>query len=180
MNELELTLQSWVAEEVGDPGALISGVRRTSAGFSRENWVFDATWTVDGHAQTHAQGDTSMIARIATFPTLPPDISAEVRRNVLERFMPALRAQECVYGASAAFDAVGKATALSQRLDQRLALECSFEQLLAPAQMARPPLPQRRPVALGQLLQASTACRRRCLPLSRHDGDGAGRGPRAG
>ena len=35
-----------------------------------------------------------MIARIATFPTLPPDISAEVRRNVLERFMPALRAQD--------------------------------------------------------------------------------------
>ena len=35
-----------------------------------------------------------MIARIATFPTLPPDVSAEVRRNVLERFMPALRAQD--------------------------------------------------------------------------------------
>jgi hypothetical protein len=35
-----------------------------------------------------------MIARIATFPTLPPDISAEVRRNVLQRFMPALRAQD--------------------------------------------------------------------------------------
>jgi len=35
-----------------------------------------------------------MIARIATFPTLPPDISAEVRRNVLERFMPAIRAQD--------------------------------------------------------------------------------------
>jgi hypothetical protein len=35
-----------------------------------------------------------MIARIATFPSLPPDVSAEVRRNVLERFMPALRAQD--------------------------------------------------------------------------------------
>lgn len=35
-----------------------------------------------------------MIARIATFPSLRPDTSAEVRRNVLERFMPALRAQE--------------------------------------------------------------------------------------
>ena len=35
-----------------------------------------------------------MIARIATFPTLAPEIEAEVRRNVLERFMPALRAQE--------------------------------------------------------------------------------------
>jgi quinol monooxygenase YgiN len=35
-----------------------------------------------------------MIARIATFPTLPPDVSAEVRRNVLDRFIPALRAQD--------------------------------------------------------------------------------------
>jgi heme-degrading monooxygenase HmoA len=35
-----------------------------------------------------------MIARIATFPKLPPEVDAEVRRNVLERFMPALRAQE--------------------------------------------------------------------------------------
>jgi hypothetical protein len=35
-----------------------------------------------------------MIARIATFRRLPPEISAEVRRNVLERFMPALSAQD--------------------------------------------------------------------------------------
>ena len=35
-----------------------------------------------------------MIARIATFPPLAPEIAAEVRRNVLERFMPALRVQE--------------------------------------------------------------------------------------
>jgi quinol monooxygenase YgiN len=35
-----------------------------------------------------------MMARIATFPTLPPEMSAEVRRNVLERFMPAIRAQD--------------------------------------------------------------------------------------
>jgi len=35
-----------------------------------------------------------MIARIATFTTLPPEISAEVRRNVLERFMPAIRSQD--------------------------------------------------------------------------------------
>ncbi len=35
-----------------------------------------------------------MIARIATFPQLTPEVAAEVRRNVLERFMPALRAQE--------------------------------------------------------------------------------------
>ena len=35
-----------------------------------------------------------MIARIATFPTLPPEISAEVRRNVVERFMPAIRGEK--------------------------------------------------------------------------------------
>jgi hypothetical protein len=35
-----------------------------------------------------------MIARIATFASLPPDVSAEVRRNVLERFMPAIRTQD--------------------------------------------------------------------------------------
>ena len=35
-----------------------------------------------------------MIARIATFPTLPADVSAEVHRNVMDRFMPALRAQD--------------------------------------------------------------------------------------
>jgi hypothetical protein len=35
-----------------------------------------------------------MIARIATFPSLPPEISAEVRRNVLDRFMPAIRVQD--------------------------------------------------------------------------------------
>jgi hypothetical protein len=35
-----------------------------------------------------------VIARIATFAMLPPDVSAEVRRNVLERFMPAIRAQD--------------------------------------------------------------------------------------
>jgi aminoglycoside phosphotransferase (APT) family kinase protein len=43
-------LRAWVAEEVGDPAASIGEVRRTSAGFSRENWVFDATWTAGGQA----------------------------------------------------------------------------------------------------------------------------------
>jgi hypothetical protein len=35
-----------------------------------------------------------MIARIARFPTLAADVSAEVHRNVMDRFMPALRAQD--------------------------------------------------------------------------------------
>jgi aminoglycoside phosphotransferase (APT) family kinase protein len=37
------TLAAWLTEEVGEP-VTISELRRTSAGFSRENWVFDATW----------------------------------------------------------------------------------------------------------------------------------------
>lgn len=42
--DLSGALRQWIADEVGDPEATISGVRRTSAGFSRENWVFDASW----------------------------------------------------------------------------------------------------------------------------------------
>jgi len=34
-----------------------------------------------------------MIARIATFAPMPAEIEAEARRNLLERFQPALRAQ---------------------------------------------------------------------------------------
>jgi hypothetical protein len=34
-----------------------------------------------------------MIARIGTFHPLAPDVAAESRRNLLERFLPALRAQ---------------------------------------------------------------------------------------
>ena len=34
-----------------------------------------------------------MIARIGTFQPMPPDVAAESRRNLLERFLPALRAQ---------------------------------------------------------------------------------------
>jgi aminoglycoside phosphotransferase (APT) family kinase protein len=36
-------LVAWLSEEVGGPVA-VEGLRRTSAGFSRENWVFTATW----------------------------------------------------------------------------------------------------------------------------------------
>ncbi len=35
-----------------------------------------------------------MIARVATFPNLSSEIGAEVRRNVLERFLPAVSAQD--------------------------------------------------------------------------------------
>ncbi len=43
-------LAAWLSDEVGAP-VTIGELRRTSAGFSRENWVFDATW--DGGARHH-------------------------------------------------------------------------------------------------------------------------------
>jgi aminoglycoside phosphotransferase (APT) family kinase protein len=52
--DLSEALRQWVADEVGDPAAAISGVRRTSAGFSRENWVFDASWTEGGQSRQAA------------------------------------------------------------------------------------------------------------------------------
>jgi aminoglycoside phosphotransferase (APT) family kinase protein len=36
-------LGAWLTEEVGDT-VTIGSLRRTSAGYSRENWLFDATW----------------------------------------------------------------------------------------------------------------------------------------
>jgi aminoglycoside phosphotransferase (APT) family kinase protein len=36
-------LAAWLADEVGEP-VVIGELKRTSAGFSRENWVLDATW----------------------------------------------------------------------------------------------------------------------------------------
>jgi aminoglycoside phosphotransferase (APT) family kinase protein len=52
--DLTEALRRWIADELGDPQASISGVRRTSAGFSRENWVFDASWTEAGQPRTAA------------------------------------------------------------------------------------------------------------------------------
>jgi aminoglycoside phosphotransferase (APT) family kinase protein len=52
--DLTEALRRWIADEVGDPQLSISGVRRTSAGFSRENWVFDASWTDAGESRTAA------------------------------------------------------------------------------------------------------------------------------
>jgi aminoglycoside phosphotransferase (APT) family kinase protein len=42
-------LADWLTDEVGEP-VEVSQLRRTSAGFSRENWVFDATWARETHA----------------------------------------------------------------------------------------------------------------------------------
>jgi len=51
-------LQAWVAEELGDPSARVEGLRRTSAGFSRENWEFDLV-----HGGALPGGREAMIAR---------------------------------------------------------------------------------------------------------------------
>ena len=42
-------LEAWLSDEVGEAVA-VDGLRRTSMGFSRENWVFDATWGGASHA----------------------------------------------------------------------------------------------------------------------------------
>jgi len=41
-------LEAWLTDEVGEHVA-VGEVRRTSAGFSRENWVFDASWAGARH-----------------------------------------------------------------------------------------------------------------------------------
>jgi aminoglycoside phosphotransferase (APT) family kinase protein len=45
----EEQLATWLRDEVGE-AVEVGGIRRTSAGFSRENWVFDATWGGETHA----------------------------------------------------------------------------------------------------------------------------------
>jgi aminoglycoside phosphotransferase (APT) family kinase protein len=47
-------LTAWLADELNDPAVRIDGLRRTSVGYSRENWVFDATWQADGRTRTGA------------------------------------------------------------------------------------------------------------------------------
>lgn len=44
-------LAVWLAGELGDPSLRIDNLRRTSVGYSRENWVFDAVWTANGQTQ---------------------------------------------------------------------------------------------------------------------------------
>jgi hypothetical protein len=44
-------LAAWLTDELAAP-VRIENLRRTTAGFSRENWVFDATW--DGDEQLAA------------------------------------------------------------------------------------------------------------------------------
>jgi aminoglycoside phosphotransferase (APT) family kinase protein len=45
---LRTELAAWLADEIGEP-VTIGELTRTSAGFSRENWVFDATWAGTRH-----------------------------------------------------------------------------------------------------------------------------------
>ena len=39
-----------------------------------------------------------MIARVGTYHSMAPDVAAESRRNLVDRFLPALRAQEGFVG----------------------------------------------------------------------------------
>jgi aminoglycoside phosphotransferase (APT) family kinase protein len=59
--QLEARLVAWLHDEVSPDGELrIHGLRRTSAGYSRQNWVFDAEWETAGkpvHAELIARRD---------------------------------------------------------------------------------------------------------------------------
>lgn len=52
--DIERALREWLAGELGDPSLRIEGLKRTSVGYSRENWVFDAAWTEDGEMRCAA------------------------------------------------------------------------------------------------------------------------------
>ena len=41
VDEVRARLEAWAADELGDRSARVEGLRRTSAGFSRENWEFE-------------------------------------------------------------------------------------------------------------------------------------------
>jgi aminoglycoside phosphotransferase (APT) family kinase protein len=70
-------LAAWIADEVGGSVEIVQ-LRRTSAGFSRENWVFDATWGGETHAliarrdpvgsvlETDRRIETAVLQAIAT------------------------------------------------------------------------------------------------------------------
>lgn len=58
---LEVQLAAWLRSELAPDGEVrIRSLRRTSAGYSRQNWVFDADWEVAGgavHAELIARRD---------------------------------------------------------------------------------------------------------------------------
>jgi aminoglycoside phosphotransferase (APT) family kinase protein len=49
---IERDLRAWLSEALCDPDLRIDGLRRTSVGYSRENWVFDAAWQENGRTNT--------------------------------------------------------------------------------------------------------------------------------
>jgi aminoglycoside phosphotransferase (APT) family kinase protein len=53
--QVEERLSAWLASELPkDADVRITGLRRASAGMSRENWIFEASWSVDGERVTEA------------------------------------------------------------------------------------------------------------------------------
>ncbi|MBV9514850.1 MAG: phosphotransferase, partial [Mycobacteriaceae bacterium] len=49
--DLSEALRAWIEAEVGDPSVIVRGLHRTSAGYSRENWVFEARWDANPRRQ---------------------------------------------------------------------------------------------------------------------------------
>lgn len=56
--ELRERLRIWLADETGDPHVAVTVPTRTTMGFSRENWFFDASWTAAGERR-----DVRLVAR---------------------------------------------------------------------------------------------------------------------
>jgi aminoglycoside phosphotransferase (APT) family kinase protein len=50
-DDIARSLTAWLTEELRDPTLQIDGLKRTSVGYSRENWVFNAAWTEGGQAR---------------------------------------------------------------------------------------------------------------------------------
>jgi aminoglycoside phosphotransferase (APT) family kinase protein len=50
-DDIARALTAWLGKELNDPSLQVEGLKRTSVGYSRENWVFDAAWTESGEAR---------------------------------------------------------------------------------------------------------------------------------
>jgi aminoglycoside phosphotransferase (APT) family kinase protein len=83
-DDFAAALQQWVADEVGDPAAGVAALRRTSAGFSRENWTFEASWTEPGQPASASERH-ALIARRD-----PPGSVLETDRRVETAVLRAL------------------------------------------------------------------------------------------
>ncbi len=82
-------LECWAAEELGDPAVRIEGLRRTSAGFSRENWEFELV---------HAGATEPLIARrdpVGSVLETDRGVESAVLLALADTVVPAPRVRWC-------------------------------------------------------------------------------------